>query len=59
MTLYIHGFIGCTYSGSTAEVLRHKLTCKHSNVQLDTDSQQVLFTAVNKQHLVHLFANNF
>ena len=34
------GVIGCTYSGSAAEVSRHKLTCTHSNVQLDTNSQQ-------------------
>ena len=37
-------FVGCTFSGSSAAVLRHKITCEHSNLQLDTNSQQVLFT---------------
>jgi len=37
-------FVGCIFTGSSVEVLRHKLTCEHSNVQLDATSQQVLFT---------------
>ena len=51
----VHVLLGCTFNGSSAEVSRHILTCRHNNLQLDANSQQVLFM----HYAVHSFATKY